>query len=180
MYDGRPWLVTAPTYEQAITLVRKQVEAEQASQPQAPLSFNQRMTAENFMYGDFTKDFSADQRESERALKEAAEEAEKRAIYDRDMQQRCAEAHNEMLLNDAEPEFINGTDLDFEDITSELYRTYVFAGDNSITIEYPTHMAEDDNGDHLIYDDSGRSFRIPVGWLALVWESKAGAPSFVL
>ena len=76
-------------------------------------------------------------------------------------------------------EFVNDTELEFTDISSELWREYRFAGGDLIRIEHPLKLNVSDSGGHRIFDAAGRSHYIPPGWLHLVWESREGSPNFV-
>lgn len=73
--------------------------------------------------------------------------------------------------------FINDTSLEFSDISSEQFRTYVF--DNAeVTITEPTHLSVGLNG-HRVFDAQGMSHYIPKGWIQLKWKAKVGSPNFV-
>jgi hypothetical protein len=77
--------------------------------------------------------------------------------------------------------FINGTDLEFKDISDETYRVYVFS-DIEIRIENPLklHVTFKKSGhSHRIYDAQGVSHYIPSGWKHLYWQVKEGQPNFV-
>jgi hypothetical protein len=74
--------------------------------------------------------------------------------------------------------FINGTNLNFTRISSEIRRTYVFPCGAKVTIEKPTYLHVSENG-HRIYDEAGISHYIPKTWVHLYWEAKPDHPSFV-
>ncbi len=80
---------------------------------------------------------------------------------------------------DIEPAFINGSQLEFSDISSEKWREYRFAGGDVIRIEQPLKLNVSESGGHRIFDASRRSHYIPWGWIHLSWETKDGAPNFV-
>lgn len=80
---------------------------------------------------------------------------------------------------EAEAVFINQSDLEFVDISSEKWREYRFAGGDVIRIEQPLKLNVSDSRGHRVYDASGRSHYIPWGWIHLSWEAKEGAPNFV-
>jgi hypothetical protein len=76
-------------------------------------------------------------------------------------------------------QFVNDSDLEFSDISSELWREYQFAGGDTVRIDAPLKLNVSDSGGHRIFDAAGHSHYIPKGWLHLVWESRDGAPNFV-
>ena len=79
----------------------------------------------------------------------------------------------------AEPQFDNRSDLEFTDISSEMWREYRFAGGDVIRIERPLRLHVSESRGHRIFDAQGRSHYIPAGWIHLTWDTKEGAPNFV-
>ena len=77
------------------------------------------------------------------------------------------------------PEFNNATDLEFTDISSELWREYHFLGGETVRIEAPLKLNVSESRGHRIFDASGISHYIPPGWIHLKWKAKNGAPNFV-
>jgi hypothetical protein len=75
-------------------------------------------------------------------------------------------------------EFINKTDLEFTDISSEIYREYDFGGGDKVVINSPLQLHVSQNG-HRIFDSAGLSHYIPLGWIHLTWEAREGAAHFV-
>lgn len=75
-------------------------------------------------------------------------------------------------------EFINQTDLEFIDISSELWRSYLFTHDSYIRIDKPLKLHVSENG-HRIFDSFGYSYYIPKGWICIKWQAKEGEPHFV-
>jgi len=73
--------------------------------------------------------------------------------------------------------FINKSDKEFIDISSEKYRTYVFPNNEEITIKSPLKLNVSENGHRIWNGDI--SFFIPKGWICLYWEVKDGSPNFV-
>lgn len=68
------------------------------------------------------------------------------------------------------------------DITSEAFREYHYEGGKVFRIEAPTtlHVINDAKGTtHRVIAADGRTYRPERGWLAISWEPRAGAPSFV-
>ena len=80
---------------------------------------------------------------------------------------------------EAEPKFNNQSDLAFDDISSERWREYRFAGGDVIRIERPLRLHVSESRGHRIFDAQGRSHYIPAGWIHLSWDAKEGAPNFV-
>ena len=75
--------------------------------------------------------------------------------------------------------FTNNPALEFRDITTELYRTYKFPGNEFVTIENPIAINVSKSGGHRIVDNQGKSHYIPAGYLAITWKVKDGQPNFV-
>ena len=75
-------------------------------------------------------------------------------------------------------EFKNGTNLKFVDISSEEYREYNFGDKGAIRINKPLRLNVSKNG-HRVFDESGTSHYIPMGWIGLHWEVREGQPNFV-
>ena len=75
--------------------------------------------------------------------------------------------------------FINESGLNFQDISSETERTYLFSNGISVNIKNPTKLNVSDSGGHRIFDESGTSHYIPAGWIHLFWTVKEGKPNFV-
>ena len=70
--------------------------------------------------------------------------------------------------------------MDFQDISSEQYREYVFSGGETVRIDEPRQLNVSASGGHRVSDASGMSHYIPTGWLHLRWLPKDGAPGFVI
>ncbi len=77
------------------------------------------------------------------------------------------------------PAFNNATDLEFADISSELWREYQFLGGDTVRIDAPLKLNVSDSGGHRIFDADGISHYIPAGWVHLKWVVRDGAPNFV-
>jgi hypothetical protein len=75
-------------------------------------------------------------------------------------------------------QFINGTDSNFIDISTEEYREYVFS-DMTVRIESPSRLNISASGGHRVFDNNGLSHYIPKGWRHLFWKAKTGKPNFV-
>jgi hypothetical protein len=68
------------------------------------------------------------------------------------------------------------------DISSESYREYTFANGATVTVHNPLRLVtkRQEGGDsHRIIAKGGRGHYIPVGWLMISWETKAGYPVLV-
>lgn len=75
--------------------------------------------------------------------------------------------------------FTNATDLEFTDISSELWREYQFLGGDTVRIEAPLKLNVSDSGGHRIFDAQNVSHYVPSGWVHLKWVVRDGAPNFV-
>jgi len=76
-------------------------------------------------------------------------------------------------------DFRNGTTHNFEDISSEMYREYVFP-DCTIKIEDPVALNVNySSGGHRVFDATGVSHYIPSGWRELKWQADPDKPHFV-
>jgi hypothetical protein len=75
-------------------------------------------------------------------------------------------------------EFINDTELQFTDISSEAFREYEFET-KTIRINEPQRLNVSPSGGHRIFDAAGNSHYIPAGWLRLTWNARTGFPHFV-
>ena len=67
----------------------------------------------------------------------------------------------------------------FNNITSELSRTYRFPGDELVVIKNPVAINVSRAGGHRVIDDEGKTHYIPKGWIELVWHAKDGEPHVV-
>jgi len=78
------------------------------------------------------------------------------------------------------PNFINESELDFKDISTEKWREYTLANGKKLLIDAPLYLHVSDTGGHRIFDAYQTSHYIPTGWLALRWKTKKGEANFVL
>lgn len=74
---------------------------------------------------------------------------------------------------------INKSNHEFTDISSEQFRTYVFANGVEVTIEAPLYLSVARSGGHRVLGDNNISHYIPSGWVHLYWKPKDGEPNFV-
>lgn len=72
------------------------------------------------------------------------------------------------------------TELNFNDITSELYRVYEFPNGETVRIDKPLSLNVSASGGHRVLDGESVSHYIPAGWHHLYWKAKDGEPHFVL
>lgn len=77
------------------------------------------------------------------------------------------------------PHFKNESDLEFADISSEIWREYRFLNGETVRIDGPLKLNVSASGGHRIFDAAGVSHYIPVGWIHLMWKPREGAPNFV-
>lgn len=73
----------------------------------------------------------------------------------------------------------NETEADFTDISSEEYRTYVFPGGETQTIEEPQFLSVSKSGGHRVINKAEESFYIKPSWRVIKWKAKADQPHFV-
>ena len=83
------------------------------------------------------------------------------------------------LDEDKEFEFINESIFEFDDISSEYYREYVY-DTKSLIIANPERLHVSDSGGHRVVDNSGKSYYIPPGWLWIEFMVREGEPHFSL
>jgi hypothetical protein len=77
--------------------------------------------------------------------------------------------------------FINGSELSFSDISSELKRKYTFPNGHTLTIKEPLVLNVSASGGHRVYNKKGVSYYVQPkeGWF-IKWTSKKDAPNIVL
>jgi len=85
----------------------------------------------------------------------------------------------EAMKNLGFKDFRNATRHNFDDISSETYREYVFA-DHTVKIDHPVALNVNySSGGHRVWDSQGVSHYIPGGWRELKWEVDSDKPHFV-
>jgi hypothetical protein len=73
-------------------------------------------------------------------------------------------------------------ELEFKDISSEMYREYIYPDGSKVMIENPVAVAVKPThrpfggGGHRIVDKEGKGHYIPPGWIHLYWDNKPGLP----
>lgn len=76
--------------------------------------------------------------------------------------------------------FDNGTPHKFDDISSEMYRTYFYPDGSKELIEGPLLLnANHSTGGHRVFDALGDSHYIRGGWNRITWRVYEGEPHFV-
>jgi len=76
--------------------------------------------------------------------------------------------------------FLNLSKYRFVDISSELFREYIYSNGSKMTIQYPLKLSVTQNNTHRIFDANGLSYYIPPNWISIVWKAKPGAPNFIM
>jgi hypothetical protein len=67
--------------------------------------------------------------------------------------------------------------MEFQDISNELYRTYVFPNGSQVTIHEPQGLnvkRKADGDSHRLFDTTGTCHYVPAGWVHLFWQAKPG------
>lgn len=75
--------------------------------------------------------------------------------------------------------FLNESDHEFTDISSEASRTYNFGQKGFVKINRPLYLNVSASGGHRIFSADGQSHYIPSGWIHLSWVAKPEQPNFV-
>lgn len=66
------------------------------------------------------------------------------------------------------------TDIEWKDISNELYRDYIFPKKEIVRIDKPLKLNVSKSGGHRVISADGKSHYIPTGWIHLVWEGIDG------
>lgn len=69
-------------------------------------------------------------------------------------------------------------EMDFKDLTTELWREYHFPGGEVRRIEAPQKINVSASGGHRVLDAAGLSHYIPPRWIELTWKVKDGHEPF--
>jgi hypothetical protein len=75
--------------------------------------------------------------------------------------------------------FLNKSDNEFADISSEEQRIYNFGQKGFVKINKPLYLSVSPSGGHRIYSADGQSHYVPAGWVQLSWTVGEGQPNFV-
>ncbi len=73
----------------------------------------------------------------------------------------------------------NESDNKFTDISSEMYRTYVFPEGEAVTIEGPLQLSVSASGGHRVLAVGDGCYYIPPKWIAIQWKPRGDNPHFV-
>ena len=76
-------------------------------------------------------------------------------------------------------EFVNESGLTFVDISSEMYREYIWKDGASVWIDQPLKLNVSKSGGHRIFDSNETSHYIAPGWVHLKWKAREGKAHFV-
>ena len=82
-------------------------------------------------------------------------------------------------IDEALDGFINESDNWFLEISSELFRTYVYPDGTEIKIDDPLFLSVSDSGGHRLFDLGGLSHYIVPGFVQIYWTARDGEPNFV-
>lgn len=64
----------------------------------------------------------------------------------------------------------------FNDISSEISRTYRFPKEELVIIHNPVAINVSRGGGHRVIDGEGKSHYVPKGWIELSWQVRDGEP----
>jgi len=78
------------------------------------------------------------------------------------------------------PQFINLSKFRFINISSELFREYLYPNGAKIRINDPLRLSVSENNAHRAFDSNGLSYYIPPGWIGIIWKARPGAPNFIM
>lgn len=73
--------------------------------------------------------------------------------------------------------FINMSDIEFKDISTEEWREYIYDKGFRLKIEHPIKLGITKSGSHRIWDGVN-SFWIRPGFMTIIWKAKEGLPHF--
>lgn len=68
--------------------------------------------------------------------------------------------------------------LEFKDVSTEIYRVYEFPDGKIVKINKPVKLNVSKSGGHRILDEKGVSHYVPSGWVHLYWKVKDGMEPF--
>ena len=83
------------------------------------------------------------------------------------------------MQNSRNKHLLNEAGLEFSDISSEVFREYIFPNNEKVHILSPLKLNVSKSGGHRILDNAGVSHYIPAGWIHLRWQARKGKPNFV-
>jgi len=62
-------------------------------------------------------------------------------------------------------------DLEWKDISHEVYRVYEFPDGKRVRIDHPVSLNVSASGGHRITDSKDRGHYIPYKWIHIYWET---------
>jgi hypothetical protein len=70
---------------------------------------------------------------------------------------------------------------DWVDISTEMWRRYVFEGGTELRIDQPLRLLVSESGGHRVFSgvDGGKCFYVSPKWVAIEWKASEGKPHFV-
>ena len=86
-------------------------------------------------------------------------------------------------IDEFSAKFTDNPGLKFQDISDEIFRSYVFPDGQVVNVESPVAVAISVSSvrprhgschSHRVVDESGSVHYIPAGWLKLSWKNKTG------
>lgn len=76
-------------------------------------------------------------------------------------------------------DFINQSQREFVDISSESERQYLYPEGFTLQIDHPQYLSVSASGNHYVVDIKGRVYVVAPGWRILSWQTKEGRPHIV-
>ena len=70
-------------------------------------------------------------------------------------------------------------DMEFTDISSELYRIYHYPDKSTVRINEPLFFNVSKSGSHRLIDSKGMSHWVKIGFNHIEWHTRSGKPYFV-
>lgn len=81
-------------------------------------------------------------------------------------------------INKFDSRVYHTTDLEFKDISTEVYREYMYSNGGVLRVEKPIQIAISRSGNHRIITEDGMSYIVAPQWLAIRFKVKPGAANF--
>ncbi len=82
-------------------------------------------------------------------------------------------------IDDCLNEFIDSTEYDFLDISSELYRVYIYPDGTEVVIDEPVLLHVSPSGGHRLFDLTRTSHYVVPGFVHIFWLAREGEPNFI-
>ena len=74
--------------------------------------------------------------------------------------------------------FVNMSDIEFRDISTEMWREYVYQKGFRVRIDHPIKLGIAKSGSHRVWDGE-TSFWLRPGFMLIIWKAKEGLPHFI-